>query len=476
MKIFSIVFVFFATITGIQIANAQEGNNFPTLLASGIYSFEMGKYEDARRDLEEAYKLNSEDFNINLYLGLTLSRLGNYSSAYQYLKTSTLKVPSSRKSVTEFLIVLVKLEKYDEAVDILEKAKEKDIYFEPLYLYASGMKSIYENNLDTAEENLNNAKKSMETRKEKEGIEYDKSFSDMIDEGLDRVYERKKLWILDLAAVISLLYNSNVRLVKCIGDACKIDVIEQRPYRDWDIQGFFSLQADFTYKFPNIHAGLGYTFIGDFYTEFSNYDFAGNVVRPSILYTLSKDENIGIKDYLYFYTQSRKSFLFGNDFEGTGVFRIGPGNLQPALGFGILNYLFPQLEGRDATKIYVSATYTLPFKYITPYISAVIANYSAKDKAFAYLSIAPSLGFNLTYKSLNLNAGASIFFDSYNDVYPGTVTKRKDNIISANIGIGTGSESAKIYILYIDWGQASSNIESLTWSRLRAGTRAELYF
>jgi tetratricopeptide (TPR) repeat protein len=131
-------------ITLFEIAPAHPEINFAeTGLKLGVSAFKLGRYEEALRGLITSYKMNSENFEVNYYLGQTCFEVKDYVKAVPCLKKALAINPSAPNAIKWIGLSLNQQKHYKESLQYCKRALEnepgnKDL----LFAMAEGLENV----------------------------------------------------------------------------------------------------------------------------------------------------------------------------------------------------------------------------------------------------------------------------------------------------------------------------------------------
>lgn len=128
---------------------ADHRDDPQALFALGLIAIHAGKYDVAKRNLEDALKSDPDNINMVLaYLGV-LQKQGDTAAAVQWLQDQVQKHPKSFNLRMVYARVLADMQRYDEArkqFETLHKAKPEDADVQ----YALGLLYLQTSNFDKA--------------------------------------------------------------------------------------------------------------------------------------------------------------------------------------------------------------------------------------------------------------------------------------------------------------------------------------
>ncbi len=109
-------------------------------LRAGICLFQMGQLEEAQKELQQAYLIDTHGYEVNYYLGLVYARLNAYDKALPCLKKALIANPEAVGVYKLIGSCLFNQHHYRESLQFLKKAlAENPADKESLFLFADAM-------------------------------------------------------------------------------------------------------------------------------------------------------------------------------------------------------------------------------------------------------------------------------------------------------------------------------------------------
>ncbi|MFH0924581.1 MAG: CDC27 family protein [bacterium] len=173
--------------------------------SEGMLEFSEGNYEHAQKKFKKAVEYNPKDADNNYYLGLSYDRIGEPQKSFIHLKQAVDLNPEREGIHFELGLVCVKLEKFEEAVQELNKAKgQKQSPSQTQYIHYYLGFAYYKTG------KIQEAKKEFQTVKEAgqqtEVVTYAAKFLDSINKTLE---ERRPV---NVSFSLTYEYDNNVSL------------------------------------------------------------------------------------------------------------------------------------------------------------------------------------------------------------------------------------------------------------------------
>ncbi len=152
------IIVFLVVLNGLGIslsfaADTQQADA-EVLVAQGVIAYDEQRYEDARRLLSDAVKLNPEDARGLYYLGLTQLALKDPAEAVTALKAAQQLQPTDPAIGYQLGVAYFTAGQYDDATPLLEQAYQADPSSENLGYYV-GLGRYRQKNYEQAVEAFN---------------------------------------------------------------------------------------------------------------------------------------------------------------------------------------------------------------------------------------------------------------------------------------------------------------------------------
>jgi tetratricopeptide (TPR) repeat protein len=105
-----------------KIAGELEPLNTQGWIGLGGLFFDNQRYKEAAKVMKKAIQLHSQDFVVNLILGLSLAQSNNHEEAKEYLKKASEINPNDLTALSAYGYTLSQLKETDEAIRYLKKA------------------------------------------------------------------------------------------------------------------------------------------------------------------------------------------------------------------------------------------------------------------------------------------------------------------------------------------------------------------
>ncbi|HOV12751.1 MAG TPA: tetratricopeptide repeat protein [Spirochaetota bacterium] len=109
-------------ITHYQKSLSNNPNYVPALINNGVLLYEVKKYGDAAKNLEQSIKLEPSNYKAHFYLGLLKKAENNQKGAIKHFDISVRDKDYKVRSLMEKGTILMSMNKFDEAVIELERA------------------------------------------------------------------------------------------------------------------------------------------------------------------------------------------------------------------------------------------------------------------------------------------------------------------------------------------------------------------
>jgi hypothetical protein len=393
-------------------------------IARGILNIEEENYKAAIEEFHAALKERPNDQRAMLYLGITLSRMGDKGAEIQLKRALSLN-PEEPRANLELGIYYINNSRYNEAKAYLEKV-----------IKASDDAELKE----TAEEYLNLTK----------------------DEGGGR-----RRWALDIS--LGGQYDSNVSLNP--NDTPLPQGISRKS--DWRVVLNINGRYDF-FSIEGADGSIGYNLYQSLHSRLDDFNISYHLLDLKGSYTISP--LLAVKgDYSFEYVfvgwESGHGYDYAHAVSPSLVISEGKGlyttvEYRYRYRYFMDSSLFPSNSDRTGTNHLVGITQDMPFKFILTKIGYSYDRDLTKKSYWDYNGHKGFIDFriSLPYRIL-LDLYGEYYNRNYDGIDPFTGTKRKDNVYTYSASLTkelTDIFSITVGQLYID---SDSNITAYDYKR-----------